>query len=75
MRLIFKADLFHYPIVERAVVSEFTGAERVRNAFERVLNGMREVVHGIYAPFVALTVMMDVLYSVNNGIAEIGVVA
>ena len=72
--LLRKADLINHPVVKRTVVSKFTGAQGMGNAFQRVLNGMCEVIHGIYAPFVTLAVMMDVLDSVNNGVTQVRIV-
>ena len=45
------------------------------DTLESILNGMCEIIHRIYAPFIALTMMMDMLYSVNNGVSEIRIVA
>jgi hypothetical protein len=75
MRLLLKSYLIHYPIVEGTVVTELAGAKGMGNTLKRVLNGMRKVVHRIYAPFVALTVMVNMLDSINYGVTEIGIVA
>ena len=40
-------------------------------AFKRVLNGMREVIKRIDAPFVSLSVVMTVQYSVNDGVSHV----
>ena len=41
-----------YPVVEGTVVFELEGAERVGDAFDRVADAVREVVHGVDAPLV-----------------------
>ena len=55
-RLTGNGDIVHHPVVERAVRLEFERAQRVRDALERVLNGVRKVIHRVDAPLVALTV-------------------
>ena len=74
MGLLLEADLIYHPIVEGSVITEFAGAEGVCDSLKCVLNGMRKVIHGVNAPLVALTVMMYMLDSVNNGVAEIRVI-
>ena len=74
MGLLLKANLLHHPVVQGSVVAELAGAEGVGNALQGVLNGVGEIVHGVYAPLVTLAVMMDVLDAVDDGIAEVGVV-
>ena len=68
-------DVVHDPVVKRAVVLIFQGAERVRDALERVLDRMREVVHREDAPFRALAVMVDVADAVNDRIAHVEIAA
>ena len=45
----------------------------MRDAFERVRNRMREIVHGIDAPFVARPVMRNLLDAIQRGIAHVEV--
>ena len=72
-RLIGHGNIVHHPVVERAVRLEFERAQRVRDALERVLNGVRKVVHRVDAPLVALTVMVHVADAVNNRVAHVEV--
>jgi hypothetical protein len=48
-----QVEVFDHPVVERAVHLELQRAQRVGDALERVLQRVREVVHGIDAPGVA----------------------
>ena len=50
-------------------------AQGVGDVLQGILDGMSEVVHGIDAPLVALTVMMSILDAVNDGVAHIEVAA
>ena len=47
----------------------------MRNAFERVLDRMSEVIHRINAPLCALAVMVDETDAVNDRIAHVEVAA
>ena len=57
-----------HPVVERAVVEELEGAERVGHLLERIGERMREVVHRIDAPGVARSVVGLVLDPVEDRI-------
>ena len=59
------AHIVYYPVVERAVDLVFKRAQRVRDALYRVLDRVSEVVHREDAPFLALTVMIDIPYAVD----------
>ena len=72
-RLAGHGDVVHHPVVERTVRLKLQRAERVRDALERVLNGMGEVVHRVDAPLVALTVMVHIADAVDDRIAHIEV--
>ena len=72
-RLAGHGNIVHDPVVERAVRLKLQRAQRVRDALERVLNGVRKVVHRVDAPLVALTVMVHVADAVNNRVAHVEV--
>ena len=74
-RPVGHGDVVDHPVVERAVRLELQRAERVGYALERVLNGVREVVHGIDAPLAALAVVLKVAYPVNYRVAHVEVAA
>ena len=65
--------MIHDPLIQRAVVLELAGAQRVGDALQRVLNGMREVIHGVDAPCIALPVVADVPDAVDDRVAQVGV--
>lgn len=51
-----ESEVNAHPVVQRAVVFEFEGTERMRDALQIVADGVREVVHGIDAPRIARAV-------------------
>ena len=71
MRLFLKADVVNDPIVKRSVIFELYRAKRVCNAFERILNRMSIVIQRINAPFISLSVMVGMNYSVDCGVSHI----
>ena len=72
-RLARNGHVVDHPVVERAVILILQRAERVRDALERVLDRVREVVHREDAPLCALTVVLDVADAVEHGVAHIEV--
>ena len=67
------AEGFDVPIVERAVIFEFQGADGVGDAFDGIALPVRVVVHGIDAPLVAGAVMLGVEDAVHDGVAQVEV--
>ncbi|MPM51394.1 hypothetical protein SDC9_98142 [bioreactor metagenome] len=61
------------PVVERPVNFEFQSAERVGDTLDRVFDRMREIVHRIDAPLVALPEMVDPADAVNDRVAHVNV--
>ncbi len=61
------------PVVEGALVFELQRADAVGDALQRVLDGMREGVHRVDAPFVAGVVVLGVLDAVDGRIAQVDV--
>ena len=55
------------------MVLKLQRADGMRNALDRVLNGMRKIVHGIDAPCISRVVMRHVRHAVNNGITHVDV--
>ena len=72
-RLVFKLALFNHPVVQRAVRLVLQRTERMRDPFNRVLNRVREIVHGINAPLVPRLMMRDVQDAVKRGVAQVDV--
>ncbi len=67
------AQRFDEPVVQRPVVLELQGADRVRDALERVGLAVRPVVHRIDAPLVAGAVMARMQDAVHHGVAQVDV--
>ena len=63
------------PVVQGPVRLELQRAQAVGDALQRILNRMREVVHGINAPLVSLPVVAHVVDTVDDRIAHIEVTA
>ena len=74
-RLGGDGHVVHDPVVQRTVILILQRAETVRDALERVLNRVREVVHRVDAPLVALTVMLDIADAVEHRVAHVEVAA
>ena len=72
-RIYGKSAVLHNPIVEGTVILKLQRAERIGDAFQRVLNRMRKVIHRINAPLVALTVMMRTNDTVDGRVTHIDV--
>ena len=66
-------DVIYHPVIERAMRLKFQRAQRVRDALQRVLNGVGKVIHRIDAPLVALPVMVHIADAVNDRVAHIEV--
>jgi hypothetical protein len=64
---------FAEPIVERAMVFKFEGADRVRDAFDRVRLSVCPIVHRVDAPIVTCAVMMGFHDPVKHRVAEVQV--
>ena len=67
------SQLGQQPVVPGTLVFELEGADRVRDVFQRVFDGMRIGIHGVDAPFVAGAVMMCMLDAINRRVAQIDV--
>ena len=68
-----KSGFLYDPVIERPVILKFKSAQRVCNILDRVLNGVRIVVHRIDAPLVARIVMRHMSHSVEDRISHIHV--
>lgn len=66
-------ELVQHPVVQRAVILEFERAERMRDAFERIRDAVRVVVHRIHAPCVAGAVVVRVTDPVDHRVAHVHV--
>ena len=73
LRMMRQRAVVNDPLVQRTVVLELDRAHGVRDALERVLNRVREVVQRIDAPLVALTVMMCADDAVDRRVAQVHV--
>ena len=65
--------LRHAPVVERAVVLELQGAERVGDLLDRVGQRVREVVHRVDEPVLAGAVVAQPADAVEGGVAQVQV--
>ena len=63
------------PVIQGPVGLKLQGTQAVGDTFQGILNGMGEVIHGIDAPLVPLTVMVHVVDPVDNGVPHIEVAA
>ena len=69
--MVRNGNIVHDPVVERAVLLILQRAQRVRDALQRVLNGVGKIVHRENAPLRALTVMVDIADTVEHRVAHI----
>ena len=67
------AECLAKPIVERSVIFEFEGADRVRDPLDRIALAVRPIVHRINAPFVTGSMVMRMHDAVQDRIAKIEV--
>ncbi len=65
--------LLDHPVVQGAVILKLQRAQGVGDALQCVLDGVGEVVHGIDAPLVALTVVMDEVDTVDDRVPHVEV--
>ena len=68
-----RVGLFDHPVVERPVIFEFQGADRVRDALKRVREGMRIVVGRIEAPGAAGSIMGRMFDAVEDRVAQVDI--
>ena len=61
------------PVVQRTVILKFQRAERMRDALDRVLDGVGKIVHGINTPGVPGIVVGHMGHTVEDRIAHIDV--
>ena len=66
-------DVVQHPVVQRAVIFELQGAQRVGDAFECIADAVREVVHRVDAPVVAGPVMGGVADAIEDRVAHVHV--
>ena len=71
--MIGNIDVLHHPVVQGPVILIFQRAQRMGDPLQCVLNGMCKVIHGIDAPFVALTMMLYIADSVQHGVPHVEV--
>ncbi len=65
--------MLHHPVVQRPVILKLQGAQGVGDALQSVLNGVGEVVHGVDAPLVPLTVVVHVTDPVDHRVTHVEV--
>ena len=64
---------FEQPVVERALVFKLQRADAVGDLLQRVLDGVREGVHGVDGPLVAGVVVRGVADAVDGRVAQVDV--
>jgi hypothetical protein len=67
------AQALQQPVVERALVFKFQRADAVGDLLQRVLDGVREGVHGVDAPGVARVVVRGAADAVDGRVAQVDV--
>ena len=67
------AGVLHDPVVQRPVILEFQRAERMRDALDRVLDRMSEVIHRVDAPFIPCILMRQMRDPVEDRVPHIDV--
>ena len=72
-RRVLPVRILNDPVVQRTVVLELKRAERVRDALDRVLDRMREIVHRVNAPLISCVLMGQMSDPVNDRITHIDV--
>lgn len=68
-----ETTVLRHPVVKGAVVLELQRTQRMRDTLDRVLQGMREIVHGIDHPLPARMRMFRMADAVDDGIAHVDV--
>ncbi len=63
-------QLIDEPVVQWPVNLKFEGAERVCDTFKIITLAMGKIIHRVYIPFIACTVMLSFNYPVNYGITH-----
>ena len=71
--MVRQRAVVHDPLIQRTMVFKLDRAERVRDALDRVLDRVREVVERVDAPLVALTVVVRTHDAVDRRIAHVHV--
>ena len=71
--MVRQRTVVHDPLIQRAVVFKLDRAHRVRDALDRVLDRVREVIERVDAPLVALTVVMRAHDAVDRRVAQVHV--
>jgi hypothetical protein len=66
-------QMLEQPVVERPMVFEFEGADRMGDALDRIRLAVREIVGRVDAPFLAGARMLGMQDAVENGVAQIDV--
>ena len=66
-------ELVDHPIVERPMVGELEGAERVRYLLNGITDGVGEIVHGIDAPLVARHGVRGSLNAIESRVPQVQV--
>ena len=67
------AELLAIPVIERPMVLELEGAQRVRHAFDRIALAVRPVIHRVDAPLVAGALVVQVADPIHRRIAQVEV--
>ena len=66
-------EIVQYPVVQRAMIFEFQGAQGMGDIFDRIRDAMAVVVGRIYAPRAAGLVVLDMTNSVQHRVSHIDV--
>ena len=61
----------YHPVVKRSVILEFQSTDGMSDPFNSVLDGMREIIHGINTPFVPCIVMRHMGHTIDHRVTHI----
>ena len=71
--MVGDGNILHHPVVQGTMILKFQGAQGVGDSFQRVLDGMGKVVHGVDAPLVPLAVVVHMPDPVDDRVTHIEV--
>ena len=71
--LDLESDIIHNPVVEGSMIFKLNRAKRVSNTLKCILDGMSVVIEGINAPLAALSMVINMNYTVDCGVAHVDI--
>ena len=68
-------DVVQHPVVKRTVIFEFQRAQRVRDAFQRIRDAVRVIIHRVDAPLVAGAHVVCAADTVDHRVTQVDIAA